>query len=85
LQVPGELDGPTNAAKVKAPAIFVLAEQDDFVVPANQKKVVDAYAGPKRVVNMRGGHNDGISRQAESAFQEALGWLWQNGRGTASR
>ena len=76
-QVPGELDGPTTAAKVKAPGVFVLAEQDDFVVPANQKKVVDAYAGPKRVVTMSGGHNDAIGGDAEQKFQAALDWLWQ--------
>ena len=77
LQVPKELDGPTSAAKVKAPAIFVLADQDDFVVPTNQKKVVDAYAGPKQIVPMTGGHNDGITAGAETAFQKSLDWLWE--------
>lgn len=75
-QVPRELDGPTNAATVKAPGLFVLAEQDDFVVPANQRQVVDAYAGPKHVVTMTGGHNDAIGGDAEQKFQAALDWLW---------
>jgi len=78
-QVPGELDGPSNAAKVKAPGVFVLAERDDFVVPTNQKKVVDAYAGPKRVVTMSGGHNDAIGGDAEQKFGAALDWLWGEG------
>jgi hypothetical protein len=77
LQVPKELDGPTSAAKVKAPAIFVLADKDDFVVPTNQKKVVDAYAGPKQIVPMTGGHNDGITADAQALFQKGLDWLWE--------
>jgi hypothetical protein len=77
LQVPRELDGPSSAARVKVPAIFVLADKDDFVVPTNQKKVVDAYAGPKQIVPMTGGHNDGISGDAETAFQKGLDWLWE--------
>jgi fermentation-respiration switch protein FrsA (DUF1100 family) len=76
LQIPRELDGPTNAATATAPALFVLAEQDDFVVPANQRKVVDAYAGPKRIIRMSGGHNDAIAPDAEATFQEGLNWLW---------
>jgi hypothetical protein len=78
MQVPGELDGPTNAAKVKAPAVFVLADKDDFVVPKNQMKVVDTYAGPKQLVPMTGGHNDGITGDAEAIFQKGLDWLWDS-------
>jgi pimeloyl-ACP methyl ester carboxylesterase len=77
MQVPGELDSPTNARRVTVPALFVLAEQDDFVVPVNQRKVVDAYAGPKRIITMSGGHNDAIAADAQAAFQEGLNWLWE--------
>ena len=77
MQVPKELDGPTTAAMVKTPAIFVLADKDDFVVPKNQRKVVDAYAGPKQLVPMTGGHNDSIGGDAEAAFQKSLDWLWE--------
>ena len=75
LQVPKELDSPTNAAKVTAPAIFVLASDDTFVVPENQIKVVNAYAGPKRVIHMTGGHNDGVSGQAMSELTAGFDWL----------
>jgi pimeloyl-ACP methyl ester carboxylesterase len=77
LQVPSELDGPTSAAKVKAPAVFILAEQDDFVVPANQRKVVDAFVGQKRVITTGGGHNDGVGRDAEAELQQGIDWLWE--------
>jgi len=75
LQVPKELDSPTNAAKVTAPAIFVLASDDTFVVPENQIKVVNAYAGPKRVIHMTGGHNDGISGDAVRELTAGFDWL----------
>jgi hypothetical protein len=79
MQVPTELDGPSTAAKVKAPAVFLLADQDEVVPPEYHRMVVDAYAGPKRIVTMRGaGHNDSVTGQAESELQHALGWLTSN-------
>jgi hypothetical protein len=75
LQIPSELDSPANAARVTAPAVFALAEDDTFVVPKNQRKVVDAYAGPKRVISMAGGHNDGIGGDALKQLEAGLDWL----------
>jgi pimeloyl-ACP methyl ester carboxylesterase len=77
LQVPTELDSPANAARVTAPAIYLLAQDDNFVVPGNQQKVVRAHAGPKRIISMTGGHNDAVSDDAERQLQQALDWLWQ--------
>jgi hypothetical protein len=79
LQIPGELNSPANAAKVTAPAIFVLAGDDTFIVPANQMKVVNAYAGPKRIIHMSGGHNDGITGDAATELVRGFDWLL-NGR-----
>jgi pimeloyl-ACP methyl ester carboxylesterase len=75
LQVPKELDGPTNAAKVRAPAIFTLAGDDTLVVPANQLKTVNAYAGPKRVIHYAGGHNDGVGGDSERELDAGFDWL----------
>jgi hypothetical protein len=75
LQVPKELDGPTNAAHVTAPAIFILADDDTFVIPENQIKVVNAYAGPKRIIHTTGGHNDGISGNALTELVNGFDWL----------
>ncbi len=80
LQVPRELDSPTNAGKVTAPAVYLTAQDDTFVVPKNQEKVVAAHAGPKRVIRMAGGHNDGVSADAERQLQEGLDWLWGGAR-----
>jgi hypothetical protein len=75
LQVPKDLDSPTNAARVTAPAVFVLAHDDTLVVPANQLKTVNAYAGPKRVIHYSGGHNDGVSGDAERELNAGFDWL----------
>jgi len=75
MQVPKDLDSPTNAAKVTAPAIFVLASDDTFVVPQNQMKVVNAYAGPKRIIHMTGGHNDGVTGDAARELNDGFDWL----------
>jgi len=75
LQVPRELDSPANAAKLCVPAIFVLADDDTFINPSNQMKVVNAYSGPKRLIHMTGGHNDGINGKAARQLVEGFDWL----------
>src|SRR5258706_5558244 len=79
LQVPKDLDSPANAAKVKAPAIFVLAGDDTFIVPENQMKGVNAYTGPKRIIHMTGGHNDGGSGEARPGLGGRIaGVIWRS-------
>jgi hypothetical protein len=75
LQVPKELDNPTNAAKVTAPALFILAGDDTLVVPANQMKTVDAYAGPKRILHVTGGHNGSVTGDAQAELVRNFDWL----------
>jgi hypothetical protein len=75
LQIPTELDSPANAAKVTAPAIFILADDDELVVPANQMKVVNAYAGAKRAIHYLGGHNYGVSGTGERELTAGFDWL----------
>jgi len=75
LQIPGDLDGPTNAANITAPAIFILADSDTLVVPANSLKTVHAYAGPKRIVRYAGGHNDGVNGDSERELDAGFDWL----------
>lgn len=75
--VPTELDSPANAAKVKVPALFLLATDDNFVVPENQNKVVNAFAGPKQIIELTGGHNGSMNGQSEAQLQQQLDWLWE--------
>jgi len=79
LQIPRDLDSIANARTSRAPAIFLLAEKDEIVAPRFHRLVVDAYAGEKRVIALRGAyHNDPIEGAALADLNDALGWLLTN-------
>jgi len=76
LQVPTDLDSVANSKGIHAPAIFLLAEKDEVVAPRYQRLVVDAYAGEKRVIALRGAnHNTPIEGVALADLDKALDWL----------
>jgi uncharacterized protein len=76
LQIPADLDSISNAKAIHAPAIFLLAEQDEVIPPRYHKLVVDAYAGEKRVISLHGAyHNDPIESVGLADFYRALDWL----------
>ena len=76
LQIPQDLDSISNAKAIHAPAIFLFAEKDEVVPPRYHKLVVDAYAGEKRVISLRGAyHNDPIESVGLADFYRALDWL----------
>ncbi|HKP03356.1 MAG TPA: alpha/beta fold hydrolase [Chthoniobacterales bacterium] len=76
FKVPADLDSIANAKATRAPAIFLLAENDEIVAPRFQKMVVEAYAGKKRVIPLRGAnHNSPIDAEGWRSFHEALNWL----------
>jgi hypothetical protein len=76
LQIPRDLDSIANAKAIRAPAIFLLAERDEVVAPRYHRLVVNAYAGEKRVIALRGAyHNDPIEGTALAEFYGALDWL----------
>jgi uncharacterized protein len=75
-QIPSNLDSIANARAAHAPAIFLLAERDEIVAPRFQRLVVDAYAGEKRVISLRGAyHNSPIEGAGLADFYKALDWL----------
>ena len=76
LQVPKDLDSIENAKAARARAIFLLSERDEVVAPRFHRLVVNAYAGEKRVIALRGAyHNDPIEGTALADFYGALDWL----------
>ncbi len=76
LQMPRDLDSIANARASRAPAIFLLAEKDEMVAPRFHRLVVSAYAGEKRVVELRGAHhNDPIEGAALADLNIALTWV----------
>jgi pimeloyl-ACP methyl ester carboxylesterase len=75
-KIPADLDSIANARAIHAPAIFLLAENDEVVAPRFQRLVVDAYAGEKRVIPLIGaGHNSPIEGAGLTNFHDALDWL----------
>jgi len=75
LQMPRDLDSIANARASRTPAIFLLAEKDEIVAPRFHRLVVQAYAGEKRIIELRGAcHNDPIEGTALADLNDALGW-----------
>jgi pimeloyl-ACP methyl ester carboxylesterase len=75
--IPSELNILRSAPKVHAPAVFLLMDTDEVVPLEYQRKVLDAYAGEKRVVTVRGGnHNSAVDGLAEQELREQGEWLW---------
>jgi uncharacterized protein len=76
LKIPKELDSVANSKLIHAPAIFLLAQEDEVVAPRFQRLVVDAYAGEKRVIALPGAHhNTPIEGVALADLYRALDWL----------
>jgi len=76
LQIPRDLDSIENAKAIHAPAIFLLAPRDEMVAPRFHRLVVNAYAGEKRVIELRGAyHNDPIEGTALADLNNAFDWL----------
>jgi pimeloyl-ACP methyl ester carboxylesterase len=76
MHLPADLDSIANGARCRAPAVFVLSGADQVVPPKYHQLVVDAYAGPKRIIDVPGArHNDPLPRAAGEQLQRAMDWL----------
>jgi len=77
LQIPRELDSVANAKRIHAPAIFLLAENDEIVPPKFQRLVVDSFAGEKQVVTLPGAyHNSPIQGPVVAEIHRAYDRLF---------
>ena len=60
-----------------APAVFLTGDADALVPPKYQQLVIDACAGPKRVIRMPGTtHWQPVTGQAESQLAREIDRLW---------
>lgn len=85
LKIPADLDSVANAKRSRAPAVFLLAKQDEIVAPKYQKLVIDAYAGEKRVITLAGAsHNSPLDETAIVAVRGAVDTLLQKARSPAA-
>lgn len=71
----GRYDAASMAPKIKVPALFVLAENDDVTPMQNGVALADAWGGPRRIVTLAGARHYGIERREEfwNAVEEFLG------------
>jgi hypothetical protein len=77
LQIPRDLDSLANAKRIHAPAIFLLAENDEIVPSRFQRLVVDSFAGAKRVIPLPGAyHNSPIEGPVVTEIHHAYDWLF---------
>src|SRR5881398_600908 len=77
LQIPRDLDSVANAKRIRAPAIFLLAENDEIVPPRFQRLVVDSFAGEKQVIRLPGAyHNSPIEGPVVTDIHHAYDWLF---------
>ena len=72
---PCHLDSIANAKATRAPAIFLLADEDEVVAPRFQALVVDAYAGEKRVIQLTGADHNSPIDDGLTKLHDALDWL----------
>jgi pimeloyl-ACP methyl ester carboxylesterase len=78
-QIPDELDSMSNGSHASAPALFVLSGRDSIVPIEYQRRVVDAYAGPKQILLMTNAtHDSAIPPSEEARVRANLDWLWDH-------
>lgn len=80
-QIPVELSSIRNAEHATAPAVFVVAQQDEIVPTEIQQRIVDAYAGPKRVVELPDAtHATKLSESDKQRLELCRRWLHDTAR-----
>jgi pimeloyl-ACP methyl ester carboxylesterase len=78
-QIPADLDSIANASRATAPAVLLSAGADQTVPPNYQRMILDAYAGPKQIIEMPGrDHDDELTPQAVEKLTAGKDWLWQS-------
>jgi len=76
--IPEVLDSIRNAAETRVPAVFVVALQDRIVPAMCQRQIIDAYAGPKRVLDRpQAGHDTPLHQGDVQQLRALAAWLNQ--------
>ena len=75
-QVPRELDSLANARACKSRAVFLVADSDRTIPPKYQQRIVDAWAGQKRLIVQKGAdHVAPLDAEAETRLHAGMDWL----------
>ena len=71
------MNATLTASCVDLPAVFLQSQLDSLVPPELQTQVVDAFAGEKQVVVLKGLEHDGLPDESqENDIRRSLEWLW---------
>jgi pimeloyl-ACP methyl ester carboxylesterase len=77
-QVPATLDSIHNASQAGAPAVFLVALQDRIVPARHQRQIIDAYAGPKQVLDRaEADHDTPLHRSDVQELHTLATWLYR--------
>jgi pimeloyl-ACP methyl ester carboxylesterase len=75
-RIPPELDSIANARLANVPAVILTSLKDRMVPPAIQRQVINAYQGPKRIVELAGAdHAFELTEPQQMEYASALRWL----------
>jgi pimeloyl-ACP methyl ester carboxylesterase len=75
-QVPEQLDSIQNAARATVPAVFITSGKDRLVPPGYQRRVLNAYAGEKRLMRLkRADHATPMTETEQAQYADLLLWL----------
>jgi len=75
MQIPQSLNTVKNAKLATAPALFVTCTEDTLILPRFQAKVMNAFAGEKKLFEVPVDHNDFIPDELHDDYREAANWL----------
>ncbi len=76
-RIPQSLNAVQNAQQVNAPALFVTLTDDTMIPRRFQAKVINAFAGEKKLFSVPGNHNDPIPEEFHDQYRTAANWLLQ--------
>ena len=75
-RVPRQLCSINNSARSHCPAVFLSSRRDTTVPPQFQDKIIDAYRGPRRVLELKeAGHASSLNLEEEREYAQHLDWL----------
>jgi len=70
-----KLDSMTKINKITIPKLFIHSTEDEIVSIELGKKLYDAAAGPKKFVEILGGHNDGFVVSQDRIYKSIRDFL----------
>ncbi len=85
-QVPADLDSLANGRHVHVPAVMIISEQDALVAARHQRRLADAYGGPRKLLSLsHAGHKTQPTAEEAREIERAIRWLVDSPREPISR